>query len=81
MPVSQYSITLVSIWSRSTGHRGSAHSANFSPIQASSPTGESFSPYARVCGRVDWMSAYPCRSRAQTRYRSHEASVRSRSPR
>jgi hypothetical protein len=45
--VSQYSITLVSSWSRSTASselsRESVHSINFSAIQASWPTGESVS--------------------------------------
>jgi hypothetical protein len=54
--VSQYTVTFVSIWSRSTASSGrsdeSVHSLNFSTIQASWPAGESVSPYASVWGRV-----------------------------
>ncbi len=45
MPVSQYSITSVSIWSGSTASSGRVcepvHSLNFSRIQVSTPIGES----------------------------------------
>src|SRR5579862_6398346 len=43
--VSQYTVTLVSSWSRSTapGSPPSVHSLNFSAIQASWPAGESVS--------------------------------------
>jgi hypothetical protein len=36
----------------------SLHARNFSTIHAASPTGESFKPGARLCGFVDWISAY-----------------------
>jgi hypothetical protein len=46
----------VSIRSRCTASSGtfseSVHSANFSTIHASCPTGESVSAYDTVCGRV-----------------------------
>ncbi|NUP18445.1 MAG: hypothetical protein HOZ81_20640 [Streptomyces sp.] len=67
VPVSQYSMTSVSIWSRSTASSGasteSVQSLNFSTIQASWPTAESCSAKARVCGRVDCTAAYPNSSR------------------
>src|SRR5689334_21349060 len=48
--VNQYTLTIVS--RSSTGTPASVQSVNFSPIQASCPTGESVSEYASVDGRV-----------------------------
>jgi predicted DNA-binding transcriptional regulator YafY len=55
--VNQYTLMLVSSWSRSTTSSGSwgvssVHSLNFSTIQASWPAGESVRAYASVCGRA-----------------------------
>src|SRR5918995_2900660 len=59
--VSQYTITLSSIWSRLSAVVGSpswsVHAQYFSVIHAHWPTGESTSPYPRVCGRVDCSAA------------------------
>jgi len=56
-PVNQYRLTVVSIWSRSTGR--SVHSCTFSAIQASCSSGESARPYPMVCGRLFWIARYP----------------------
>jgi hypothetical protein len=56
VPVTQYVITLVSIWSRVNAFSGcpsqSLHVRNFSTIHASSPAGESLSAAPSVWGFV-----------------------------
>jgi hypothetical protein len=59
--VTQYTITLVSSWSRVKAFSGSPsqslHERNFSTIQASRPAGESLSATPSVCGFVPCSSA------------------------
>src|SRR5688500_4689168 len=65
LPVTQYSIVLVSISSlvkhASISPSQSLHRSNFSVSHAASPIGESLSPSASVCGLWPWINAYaPC---------------------
>ena len=59
-PVNQYRLRLPSIWSIDSASRGSprlsVQARYFSLNQAASPTGESASAKASVCGRVPWMA-------------------------
>src|SRR6266508_4243201 len=52
-------VTLVRNTSRSSNSGASPQPVISSAFQASCPAGESVSPYARVCGRVDWIFTYP----------------------
>ena len=52
VPVNQWTETSVRMRSTLTTDAGSVHSVNFSAIHASCPTGESFSAYDTVCGRL-----------------------------
>jgi hypothetical protein len=60
VPVTQYSVSVVSSSSRpnrpSTSPPVSPHERHFSTSHAARPAGESFRPYPRVCGLVDWMA-------------------------
>src|SRR5262245_55655560 len=67
VPVTQYTVTLVSNWSRVKAFSGSPSQSlqarNFSTIHDNKPAGESFSPMPRVCGLVPCNMAYADSSR------------------